>query len=111
MHFFSKNNAFFSKKTAFFWDFLEKQIKLRRKKEGDLFHPIGMIGKKKISKFFKDEKIPIFGQQKIWLLCDGDDQVLVRDLLKEHVPIEIQIKITQLFNQEFARRQVVRNGW
>lgn len=51
-------------------------LKLRRKKEGDLFHPIGMIGKKKISKFFKDEKIPIFGQQKIWLLCDGDDQVL-----------------------------------
>ena len=45
------------------------------------------------------------------VLVNGDDQVLVRELLKEHVPIEIQIKITQLFNQEFARRQVVRNGW
>ena len=44
-------------------------------------------------------------------LVNSDDQVLVRELLKEHVPIEIQIKITQLFNQEFARRQVVRNGW
>jgi len=32
LHFFSKNTRFFSKKTAFFWDFLEKQIKLRRKK-------------------------------------------------------------------------------
>ena len=51
-------------------------LKLRRKKDGDLFHPIGMIGKKKISKFFKDEKIPILAQQKIWLLCDGNDQVL-----------------------------------
>ena len=51
-------------------------LKLRRKKEGDFFHPIGMIGKKKISKFFKDEKIPIFGQQKIWLLCDSTDKVL-----------------------------------
>jgi len=45
------------------------------------------------------------------VLVNGDDQVLVRELLKEQVPIEIQIKITQLFNQEFARRQVVRNGW
>ena len=44
------------------------------------------------------------------VLVNGDDQVLVRELLKEHVPIEIQIKITQLFNQEFARRQVISNG-
>ena len=51
-------------------------LKLRRKKDGDLFHPIGMIGKKKISKFFKDEKIPILAQQKIWLLCDDNDQIL-----------------------------------
>lgn len=51
-------------------------LKLRQKKEGDLFHPIGMIGKKKISKFFKDEKIPILAQQKIWLLCDGEDHIL-----------------------------------
>ena len=51
-------------------------LKLRHTKDGDLFQPIGMIGKKKISKFFKDEKIPIFGQQKIWLLCDADDIIL-----------------------------------
>jgi len=42
------------------------------------------------------------------VLVNGDDQVFVRELLKEHVPIEIQIKITQLFNQEFVRRQIVR---
>ena len=44
------------------------------------------------------------------VLVNGDDQVLVRELLKAYVPIEIQIKITQLFNQEFARRQALRNG-
>ena len=55
---------------------IQLPLKLRRKKDGDLFHPIGMIGKKKISKCFKDEKIPIFGQQKIWLLCDENDDVL-----------------------------------
>lgn len=51
-------------------------LKLRRRREGDVFHPIGMIGKKKIAKFFKDEKIPIFAQQKIWLLCDGKNDIL-----------------------------------
>ena len=65
---------------TFNWKFdgekIQVPLKLRHRKQGDLFHPIGMIGKKKISKFFKDEKIPILAQQKIWLLCDGNDQVL-----------------------------------
>jgi tRNA(Ile)-lysidine synthase len=63
-----------------FWK-IDKQkvqlpLKLRRKQEGDLFFPIGMIGKKKISKFFKDEKLSILAKQKIWLLCDADEQIL-----------------------------------
>ncbi|MEC5394881.1 tRNA lysidine(34) synthetase TilS [Bergeyella sp. RCAD1439] len=49
---------------------------LRRKKEGDVFHPKGMKGKKKVSKFFKDEKLPIFAKCKVWLLCDGNDEIL-----------------------------------
>ena len=57
-------------------DKIQFPLKLRRKKAGDLFFPIGMTGKKKISKFFKDEKIPILAQQKIWLLSDESDQVL-----------------------------------
>ena len=51
-------------------------LKLRKKKRGDLILPIGMIGKKTVSKFFKDEKIPILAQQKIWLLCNGNDEVM-----------------------------------
>lgn len=51
-------------------------LKLRKKQEGDLFFPIGMIGKKKISKFFKDEKLSILAKQKIWLLCDADERIL-----------------------------------
>lgn len=35
-----------------------------------------MIGKKKIAKFFKDEKIPILAQQKIWILCDAENEIL-----------------------------------
>lgn len=45
------------------------------------------------------------------VLVNGYDQVLVCELLKKHVPVEIQVKITQLFNQEFARRQLLRNSW
>ncbi|WDF46516.1 tRNA lysidine(34) synthetase TilS [Chryseobacterium sp. KACC 21268] len=51
-------------------------LKLRKKKEGDVFFPIGMIGKKKVSKFFKDEKISILAKQKIWLLCDANEQII-----------------------------------
>ncbi len=62
------------------WNIDESKIKLplrlRKKQEGDVFFPIGMIGKKKVSKFFKDEKISILAKQKIWLLCDANDQIV-----------------------------------
>ena len=62
------------------WKIDEKKVrfplKLRRKKEGDFFFPVGMTGKKKVSKFFKDEKLSIPEKQNIWLLCDADDHIL-----------------------------------
>lgn len=62
------------------WEIDKKNIQtpliLRRNKEGDVFYPIGMTGKKKIGKFFRDEKISIFDQLKIWLLCDGNGDIL-----------------------------------
>lgn len=51
-------------------------LKLRKPKEGDVFQPIGMQGKKKVSKFLKDEKLSILEKSKIWLLCDASDNVL-----------------------------------
>ena len=64
----------------FSWEFDAEKItyplKLRTKNEGDLFYPIGFSGKKKVSKFFKDEKLSILAKQKIWLLTDGNDAVL-----------------------------------
>lgn len=65
---------------TFRWDFdVEKitfPLKLRRKEEGDVFYPIGFSRKKKVSKFFKDEKLSILAKQKIWLLTDGNNNVL-----------------------------------
>ncbi len=55
---------------------LDFPLRLRKKKEGDLFSPIGMIGKKKVSKFFKDEKFSILAKQKTWIIVDGKDRIL-----------------------------------
>lgn len=49
---------------------------LRRKMRGDCFYPLGMMGKKLVSKYFKDEKLSTFAKQKIWLLCDADETII-----------------------------------
>lgn len=62
------------------WEFDAKKLRfpllLRRQKDGDEFFPAGFSGKKKVSKFFRDEKISILARQEIWLLTDGEDSVL-----------------------------------
>ncbi|AUC14024.1 tRNA lysidine(34) synthetase TilS [Tenacibaculum sp. SZ-18] len=51
-------------------------IILRKWEEGDFFYPTGMIGKKKVSKFFKDEKLSKFRKEQTWLLCNATNEII-----------------------------------
>lgn len=50
---------------------------LRKRKEGDVFYPFGMNGKKKVSKYFKDERFSIPEKENTWLLCSGEKIVWI----------------------------------
>ena len=50
-------------------------LTIRKWKEGDYFYPSGMQGKKKVSKYFKDEKFTIFQKQETWIL-ESNNQII-----------------------------------
>lgn len=56
---------------------LQFPLVVRRWRQGDYFYPFGMKGKKKISKYFKDEKLSLPQKENCWLLCSGQDIVWV----------------------------------
>ncbi len=54
---------------------LKFPLVIRQWQKGDYFYPLGMTGKKKLSHYFKDEKIALIHKQKIWLLC-SDNKII-----------------------------------
>lgn len=50
---------------------------IRKRKDGDYFYPSGMQGKKKVGKYFKDEKFSLLDKENTWLLCSNQDIVWV----------------------------------
>lgn len=68
-----------NKKTIAFFDFnkLDFPLTIRKWKEGDFFHPLGMRGKKKLSDFFIDEKFSIFEKEECFLLCNKEEIIWI----------------------------------
>lgn len=58
-------------------DKLNFPLGLRIWKEGDVFHPLGMKGKKKVSKYLKDEKLSLIEKEKTWVLTSNNDIVWI----------------------------------
>ena len=56
---------------------LKFPLTLRKWRESDYFYPKGLEGKKKLSKYFKDEKFSLLDKEKQWLLCSGEDIIWV----------------------------------
>jgi tRNA(Ile)-lysidine synthase len=80
---------------------LNYPLTLRKWNNGDYFYPIGLKGKKKLAKFFKDEKTSVFSKEEQWLLCSedkivwvigkrADERFKVEENTKEIVRIEVK---------------------
>ena len=75
-------------------------LTIRKWEEGDFFYPFGMKGKKKLSKYLKDEKVSLIAKEHVWLLCNGKDIVWVighraDDRFKVANDIQKMIKFTK----------------
>ena len=86
------NPAFESNKIIFVdGDKLQYPLELKRWQEGDSFQPFGMGGKsKKLSKFFKDEKLSLLEKEQCWLLWSANTLVWIIGLRQDE-----RFKITE----------------
>ena len=58
-------------------DLLNFPLIVRNWDDGDYFCPFGLQGRKKLSKYFKDEKLSLIDKENIWLLCSENTIIWV----------------------------------
>ena len=57
-------------------DLLKYPLLVRKWQNGDYLYPTKMQGKKKLSKFFKDDKFSLLEKENTWLLCNADNEII-----------------------------------
>jgi len=72
------------------YDKVKLPLLLRHRRNGDKFHPYGMIGKKKIKDFFIDLKVPKREREKIYLLEDKEGIICIMGFNR----IDERVKVT-----------------
>ena len=74
----SKNQISKNTNTAIFdADTLNFPLKLRYWKDGDIFYPYGMKGKKKLSDYFSDNKFSLIEKRNTWILTSEDEIIWI----------------------------------
>lgn len=56
---------------------LNSTLEIKRPFTGAFFYPLGMSGKKKLSKYFKDEKLSKYEKENIWILTSNNQVVWI----------------------------------
>ncbi|MCF6213908.1 MAG: tRNA lysidine(34) synthetase TilS [Flavobacteriaceae bacterium] len=58
-------------------DKIKTSLVVRKWQKGDYFYPLGMQGKKKLSDFYKDQKMSLLDKEDTWLFCANKDIIWI----------------------------------
>ncbi|NLN05768.1 MAG: tRNA lysidine(34) synthetase TilS [Clostridiaceae bacterium] len=81
-----------------------EELKVRTRKEGDVFTPFGFSGTKKLKKFLIDEKIPVSERNRIMLLAHGKCILWIPNIRRSNMaPIDKNTQNVIIFRLHYKK--------